>query len=152
MKRILIVSDSHGYDSTLSTIFWHAESIGKLDGVLHLGDGYRDMQPYLGMYPHVLQVGGNCDFLIDEREHFVTCFGVPMLMTHGHFDHVKYGYDDLADRAKAMGAKIALFGHTHQGFFGEHHGILMMNPGAACDGHFGMLTVSDKGEIHGQLY
>ncbi len=86
--RLLILSDSHGYAGELSSVLMKAESMGALDGVIHLGDGYRDLEPYMAYLPPVRRVAGNCDFVYDERELFTRQFGAPLLLSHWHAYHV----------------------------------------------------------------
>lgn len=56
--------------------------------------------------------------------------GHTLFATHGHRYDVYYGTQGLADRAKAMGADIALYGHTHISAAEDRNGILILNPGS----------------------
>ena len=42
--RVIVLSDSHGSVGRLSTILTVAEQGGPIDAILHLGDGYWDLQ------------------------------------------------------------------------------------------------------------
>ena len=148
--RILVLSDSHGFTSRLGTVLMKAESTGKFDYVVHLGDGNMDMKPYEASLPPLYATPGNCDW--DRGTVFTPAFdGVTVLMTHGHAFSVKSGLYELKAAAIRAEAKAALFGHTHRSFLREEDGVLLMNPGAAMDGHFAVLTI-EKGAIRGELF
>ena len=152
--RLLILSDSHGFTQTLSSILMHAESMGPLNGVIHLGDGRRDLDAFSAHLPPVFQVGGNCDFLGDAsaREQLVACFGAPLFITHGHLYQVKQSLLPLAARARELGAKAALFGHTHEPCNQDAGGLLLLNPGAACEGRFSILSIDDNGALYARMF
>lgn len=149
--RLLILSDSHGYTGELSNILMKAESMGALDGVIHLGDGYHDLEPYLEHLPPVLRVSGNCDFAWAEKVEFTRQFGAPLLLSHGHLYHVKAGYAEYAAYARSLKARAALFGHTHEPYLLDQDGLLLLNPGAAANGRFAILTIDQKG-VRATLY
>lgn len=104
------------------------------DYVIHLGDGQRDVDVLRRECPQlpVAQVCGNCDFAWDQLpEQLVNEYGgVRMLLCHGHRYRVKYDLLSLRYAACECGAKIALFGHTHQPLLEESDGIWLMNPGS----------------------
>lgn len=56
--------------------------------------------------------------------------GHTLFATHGHRYDVYYGTQELAVRAKALGADIALYGHTHISTAEDRNGILILNPGS----------------------
>ena len=56
-------------------------------------------------------------------------------ITHGHLYGVKYGrLDSLVYAAMEQGAKIAMFGHTHEADIEEMGGVKIINPGTAGSG------------------
>ena len=56
-------------------------------------------------------------------------------ITHGHLYNVKYGMlDSLVYAAQEQGAKIAMFGHTHEADYEEMGGVKLINPGTAGAG------------------
>ena len=69
--------------------------------------------------------------------------GVRLFLTHGHLFGVKSGMSRLKLEADRVGADIALFGHTHRPFLEEDGGVWYMNPGAARDGHYGVIEMKD---------
>ena len=149
-KRILVLSDSHGYP--LNNLLMKAESLGRIDAVFHLGDGYRDMDGFLTEFPLLFRVGGNCDFFGGEREELVPLFGKRFFLTHGHAYHVKSTLSLLKSRACEAEADCVLFGHTHTPHNEYDAGRLYLNPGAACDGRFSILRVEKNGDLYAELY
>lgn len=149
-KRILVLSDSHGYP--LNNLLMKAESLGQIDAVFHLGDGYRDMDGFLTEFPLLFRVGGNCDFFGGEKEELVPLFGKRFFLTHGHAYHVKSTLSLLKSRACEAEADCVLFGHTHEPHNEYDAGRLYLNPGAACDGRFSILRVEKNGDLYAELY
>lgn len=128
--KILIFSDSHGYADHMC----RAVEEETPDYVIHLGDGQRDVDRLREAYPRlpIAQVCGNCDYgadLLPDR--LVNDYGgVRMLLCHGHQYHVKSSLLRLNYAARECGAKIALFGHTHQPHLEQLDEIWLMNPGS----------------------
>ena len=149
-KRILVLSDSHGYP--LNTLLMKAESLGKIDAVFHLGDGFRDMDGFLAEFPFVFRVAGNCDFTGGERECLVPLFGKRFFLSHGHAYRVKSTMQLLKARAYETEADCVLFGHTHEPYNEYDSGRLYLNPGAACDGRFSILRVEPNGDLYAEMY
>ena len=150
IKRILILSDSHGY--SLENLLMKAESMGKIDAVFHAGDGCRDLSRYESVLPTIYQVGGNCDFFSVPNELTFDLFGKRFLLCHGHRYSVKSTLSLLEDRAMEVKADCAVFGHTHEVYNRIRHGILFLNPGAACDRQFMILQVYDDGSLYARVY
>lgn len=129
--KMLVISDSHGAVSrfnflyNLTTTFTH---------VLYLGDGWRDAEDLKYAFPtQFAAVRGNCDPDCPWGEDYTFQAGNHrVFMTHGHRYGVKYGLDTLAAAARAQGADIALYGHTHRADIRYVEGVLCINPG-----HFG---------------
>ncbi len=143
--RILVFSDSHGATYKLRTaISNHPEA----DMIIHLGDGERDIslldEEIAGR--KTVQVCGNCDLysMLPDNE-FITVAGKKILCTHGHSELVKYGSGVLIDKARKMGAHIALYGHTHQSVTTYVDGLHVMNPGAMLNGEYGAIDITPGG-------
>ena len=150
-KRILVLSDSHGYP--LGNLLMKAEALGRIDAVFHLGDGLRDMDGYEAEFPFLFRVRGNCDFSPGgEREWLVPLFGRRFYLCHGHAFHVKSTLALLKARAAETEADCALFGHTHEPYNEYDGGRLYLNPGAACDGRFSILRVEKNGDLYAEMY
>lgn len=150
IKRILVLSDSHGY--SLEKLLMKAESMSSIDAVLHAGDGCRDLSRYEAELPHIYQVGGNCDFFPAPTELTFDLFGKRFLLCHGHRYSVKNTLTLLEDRAREVKADCVIFGHTHEVYNEIRHGILFLNPGAACDRRFMILQLFDDGSLYARVY
>ena len=146
MKKILILSDSHGNTrGVLRAAARHPDA----SAVYFLGDGLRDADALEEEYPRlrVYRVRGNCDFAsFDPVEGVSVEDGVVIFYTHGHLYGVKSGLGELAAAAKSRGADVALFGHTHDDCCETFDGLTLFNPGSAGvrSSMCGVLTV-DKG-------
>ena len=149
-KRILILSDSHGY--SLENLLMKAESMGPLDAVFHAGDGCRDLRRYEASLPQIYQVIGNCDFFPAAGELTFDLFGKRFLLCHGHRYSVKSTMSLLEDRAREVKADCVVFGHTHEVYNEERGGILYLNPGAACERRFMILQLLDDGSLYARIY
>ena len=135
MIKIGIFSDSHNDIKSLSELL---NRMGKLDAICFLGDVASDGEwiekqiQDTEKRPVFWAVRGNNDItshLPDELTFQVA--GKRIFMTHGHLYGVRYGVDELAEKAVAIRADIALYGHTHEAYCGYEHGVLIINPGAA---------------------
>jgi uncharacterized protein len=132
--RLLVVSDSHHDIRFLARAL--KRFAGKVDLVVHLGDGVEDLwtaAEAVGLrLSRTESVRGNGDDgdpglwprrLIGSAER-------PILMLHGHSDGAGDGTGRIVDAALASGAKLVLFGHTHKIFMEEYRGLLALNPGS----------------------
>ena len=123
MTKLLVLSDSHGGRTAIERVLMKESK--NIDALIFLGDGLRDLELALTLYPKLraYSVAGNCDYGALEPTDGLAAFdGVVIFYTHGHMYGVKYDLDTLADAASARGAEVALFGHTHGGqisFFGK---------------------------------
>ena len=144
--KILVLSDSHGNTrAVLRAVERHPDAAA----VFFLGDGSRDADALEEKHSRlpVYRVRGNCDFAsFDPVEGLAPLGGVVFFYTHGHAYSVKSGVDELAAAAKARGADVALFGHTHEALCEMRDGVALFNPGTLCGtrGSFGVVTVQDK--------
>jgi phosphoesterase, MJ0936 family len=130
--RIGVVSDSHHRFLHVAAM---RERCGQLDWLLHAGDHLADAARIagdLGVDPaHVRAVAGNCDFpLTEPDELLLELEQVRLLLVHGHRHGVKSGPQRLLYRARELGVRVAIFGHTHIPFLEEAHGVLLLNPGS----------------------
>lgn len=147
--KILVLSDSH---SALSFMRRCIDAV-KPDTVIHLGDYYDDGAAIGEEYPQITmhQVPGNCDryrYSTTEPEILVRKIcGVNFYITHGHRHNVKMYTGLLVRDARAAGADIALYGHTHEA---ERHqepdGLWVLNPGSCgyYGGSAGLVEIVNK--------
>ena len=130
MKRLVIVSDSHGNAKGLEKLL---PVIEENHYFVHLGDGIADLVVVLERAEKkTVFCRGNCDFFarVDE-EGVLEIEDVKILYCHGHKYGVKTGLGKLAQEAKNRGCKIALYGHTHIAQITEIDGVTLINPGSS---------------------
>lgn len=143
--RILVFSDSHGITGFMRTaLFDHP----KADAVIFLGDGERDFNALGDILAdkRTVKVCGNCDYSSSlPINELVTLGGVKIFCSHGAAEHVKYGDDELAAKASGLGARIALYGHTHRAVTDYRDGLYIMNPGSAATGDYGIIDIVPGG-------
>ncbi len=150
MKRILILSDSHGDTNRCMNIINKYEN--QLDAIIHAGDCVRDAEDLSFIYPDIPihYVRGNNDiFTTAPGDLIVDISGVRVFITHGHDYRVKYElrYTTLAKRAQAVGAKLCVFGHTHiphTDFSGE---MTILNPGSVRFGGTYAIAEIENGKV-----
>lgn len=146
--RIVVTSDSHGRQGNLFEIF--ERHLNNADLFINLGDGENDVDSFLMLHPNIKleRVAGNCDFYSTYPScKTINAAGKKIFFTHGHPFGVKHGYDEIKAHAKEIGADICLFGHTHTPYAEYENGIYFMNPGAVCDGVYGIIDITDNGTI-----
>ena len=127
--RILIVSDTHGSLRNFDIVI---EREKEIDMLLHLGDVEGDnvyMEAVMNCPVHI--VGGNNDYfsgLPGEIELRIGKYKV--FMTHGHGYYVSMDTRRLKQAARARGADIAMYGHTHRPDIDLEDGVKVINPGS----------------------
>lgn len=140
--KIIVCSDSHGNTDFLET----AIKAEKPDRILHLGDCVQDALKLQQLFPElpVHYVSGNCDHYVSApTEEIIMLDGVRIFMTHGHRFQVKYMYLRAVYAALEENAQLLLFGHTHRAEIFEEKGLWAMNPGAARNGSYGIIEISN---------
>ena len=93
MKRVLVLSDSHGNVGNMIRAVKREEP----DMILHLGDCVVDADALRREFPHITMVNvpGNCDFSRGDTERLIDIDGYKVLMCHGHTYGVKMSYMHL---------------------------------------------------------
>lgn len=141
--KVLVFSDSHGSVDPMC----QAVELHRPDVVLHLGDTARDAEDLQRYFPalDIRAVRGNCDgWGTDAPETMqFKLDGVSVFMTHGHRYSVKYTLDSLANAVHFSGAKLGLFGHTHQSEYKKMGDAVLFNPGSVGMGRrtYGLIEV-----------
>lgn len=158
---ILVFSDSHGHGERIEEVL-RRPGVSP-SAVFFLGDGLRDLAWIDLRGVPLYRVSGNCDlFSADgvKDELFVELGGVKIFASHGHRYSVKSGHEAFVARAAALGADVALFGHTHIPMTRTYRAdevvcgaeikkqLHVMNPGSigASDASFGNVSVH-KGSV-----
>lgn len=150
MKKIVVLSDTHGNKSAIRKI---ENIIYEADLVIHLGDGVFDMLPYsASLGDKLISVDGNCDGnALGVSEKIIEAENRRILATHGHLYAVKRGTDAIKEYAKKIGCDIILYGHTHKAEIREEDGLLIVNPGTlsrtALRPSFCYLVVNGKNAV-----
>lgn len=151
MTKLVILSDSHNTPEAVRRVFAAEKD---MDAAIYLGDGLRDVAKVAPefAYLRVYAVAGNCDFDAMEPQDGLAAFDkVLIYYTHGHMYGVKYDLDTLAEAAKARGADVALYGHTHVAHDEELAGVRLFNPGS-CGRTYGSVQtygvlILDNGRV-----
>lgn len=128
--RILVVSDSHGGVKNLQKAILAQPSA---EVVIHLGDSEIDLGTVSSGFPEkmFLAVRGNCDWGSELPMTGLREFeGVKVFFAHGHTLGVKSGLERAKAEARACGARVLLYGHTHNAVTDYEDGLYIMNPGA----------------------
>ena len=117
---------------------------------IHLGDYVRDAEAIAAYFPSLdlRYVRGNCDAYSrsDAEENLLfNADGVRIFMTHGHRYGVKSGYLRAIYAAREQEADLLLFGHTHYADCFQEGPLWVLNPGAARNGSYGIITLSQDG-------
>ncbi len=129
--RLIVVSDTHKQFSRLHQVA--QRHLNHCDAFVHLGDGLREMDDLLSLYPQlpVLSVRGNCDWARTEPyERIVQLQEHKALFCHGHVYGVKSSLQTLTKHAREQNCTLAFFGHTHQKFSHYENGLYLVNPGS----------------------
>lgn len=127
--RILIVSDTHGWDRNLETLL---EQCGKIDLLIHAGD-VQHSEDYIRALAGcpVYMVAGNNDYfsgLPMEQEFMLGSHKV--FLAHGHHYYVHSGCEYIRKAGRSRGADIIIFGHTHRPFLEQEKNLIILNPGS----------------------
>ena len=131
MKKLLILSDTHGNISALEKL---RDIMAESDYIIHLGDHQKDIKLFKEFDSKIFSVLGNCDG--GGCDEFVEIDGLKIMLTHGDRYGVKSGLLNLYMKAKEQGVNAVFFGHTHQAVIEEKDGITFINPGT-LKGFFG---------------
>lgn len=124
MKKIVIMSDNHGYQNIIEEIK-RLEPDG--DFYVHCGDSEGMENDLRGW----ISVRGNNDWMAKLEDEIVfEVEGLMFLVTHGH----RYGYLNretmMVDDLLRHGCDILLSGHTHVPQCDDIDGFYLINPGS----------------------
>ena len=148
--KAAVFSDTHSNTALM------AEAVRRIrpDVLIHLGDYARDTAVLEREFPEIplYSVRGNCDLVSSAPDTELVPLGpVKAFITHGHLYGVDYGrLDSLVYAAQEQGARIAMFGHTHEALYEEAGGVILLNPGAAGKGRklsWALVEVFDNGGV-----
>ena len=126
-----VLSDTHGEVDRVV----HALASENLDGLIFLGDHYRDglaIMARLGLSGHAVRGNVEPPGVNGALEEMLELQGHRLLLTHGHRYHVKQSLLELYYRAYELDCDWALFGHTHIPTLEQKGHITLFNPGSAA--------------------
>lgn len=129
MSKILIVSDTHGRNGLLKEVINKEKPF---DLLVHCGDAECSEGNLIALADTpVYVVEGNNDYFYDLSRRIEFDYGGRhFFVTHGHYDKVYYGLDNLTYRALECNANFVLFGHTHVPCIKDIDGVTYINPGS----------------------
>ena len=131
MKRVLIISDTHGYHAPLKGIL---ENDGPFDLMIHCGDlegEENSIQNLTGPACACVMVAGNNDFFsMLPRELMLDIEGLRVWITHGHNFYVSMDTNMIKEEARQHDADIVMFGHTHKPLVDTSGPVIAINPGS----------------------
>jgi len=157
MKRVIVMSDSHGDVRGLSDAYELARKTGTVDVAVFLGDGADDFAQVRPEWEKrgtlCYSVAGNNDWHCYDPQDIVFRVGrVSFYACHGHTRYVKYGLERLWFAAREREAQVVLYGHTHRADIAIEYGMYLINPGAICERRsgsaaFAEILVEDNGGV-----
>ncbi|CAD2075323.1 YfcE family phosphodiesterase [Phocicoccus pinnipedialis] len=119
--KVLIVSDNHREKNIIEKL---SKTI-PADYYIHLGDSeFISNDVELKSYLTVL---GNVDFDRTYQRHGQL---ENIFYTHGHMFGIKHDRSTLAEKAQGVGAKYALYGHSHVAKVEKINDVYCINPGS----------------------
>lgn len=153
MKKILVVSDTHGYNEALWEIIKAEEPI---DMVIHCGDIETNPQVLRSRIDCTLHmVAGNNDYDPDmDRVRTFNIGPYKALLTHGHRQHIYSDFTSLYYLGMENQVDIVFFGHIHIPVIRQEGPITLINPGSLTYPRqtgriptYIIMTINDKNEI-----
>lgn len=129
MMKILIVSDTHRQNKNLLRLL---EEIENLDVLIHLGD-IEGSETTISMAAdcRVEMIAGNNDFFSElPGEKMIQLDRFKVMLTHGHRYYIGMGDEMLKAEARAKGADIVMYGHTHRPKLEQTEDLVVLNPGS----------------------
>ena len=153
--KVLVISDTHKRNDNFFRVL---DVVGPIDMLIHCGDiegSEYTITAKAGC--HVEMVAGNNDFFSElpmEREFGIGKYHI--WLTHGHNYYVSMGNEMLKQEARARGADIVFYGHTHRPVIDyEDDDVIAINPGSISyprqDGHmpsYVLMDIDRFGEAH----
>lgn len=126
--KIGVISDTHRNNKLIDKIIPYLK---ECDLIIHAGDNFVDSK-YIHNITKIpmMAVRGNCDFENTEDELEFEIEDKNIFVCHGDKYGVKYGLEQLREKAKNICADIVIFGHTHTPLIKEENNILYINPGS----------------------
>jgi putative phosphoesterase len=142
MKKLLVLSDSHGNPDLVSAI---VRTELPFDTLIFCGDGLADLvRAELPKEFGVCAVRGNVDRIngldgddvaVEEIE------SVRIFVTHGDQSGVRDTTVSIRNEAAKEDCVLIIFGHTHIPYLNAAGNPVVLNPGAVKDGSYATVVV-----------
>ena len=132
MKRIGIMSDTHGYRELIDAVV-EITADEELDMCLHagdFGDDARYLQTLIDIPVYAVRGNTDCEQPLEPREQLIPLEDTYIYMTHGHEVSYYNRVQELLYLGRAMGARLVVAGHTHHHRQVEQDGCTFENPGS----------------------
>lgn len=152
--KILVVSDSHGFEGNLRKTI---DRVAPIDMLIHLGDfesGEERIKKMVSCEIHMVPGNNDCAPHLD-KDKVINIAGHRIFLTHGHKYGVYYGLYGLYDKAKDNNCDVVLYGHTHIPKINYMDDIAFINPGSISlprqnytQPTFLIIEIDKKNEIH----
>ncbi|MGC8765911.1 MAG: YfcE family phosphodiesterase [Brevinematia bacterium] len=155
MKRILVLSDSHGRKYLIREAI--EKNKDNIDMIFHLGDFSQDMMdiaPSQNIDTFVIK--GNMDPFIPKNDGFayeemkIDVEGIKIWAIHGHQYEAHFSNEKLYKKATEEKINLVLYGHTHKSEFLKKGEVYIFNPGALKERSYGIIKI-DKNEVEAEI-
>ena len=127
MPKILILSDSHGWNQEVSEI--KARHQDQVDAMIHCGDSELEYDSEALAGFEKVQGNMDMDFRFPEENDFEVG-KLHFFVTHGHLLQIKSTLMHASYRAEELHANVICFGHSHVAGAEKVNDQLFINPGS----------------------
>lgn len=127
--KILIVSDTHGFDGNMWKAIHREEPF---DMFVHCGDIEHmptELKEYLDCPVYVVKGNNDYRLRLPEVERFEIA-GLRVILTHGHHMNIYRNQDAMFYYGMENGADIVMFGHIHVPLVAVRDKVTIVNPGS----------------------
>ncbi len=149
MKKILILSDSHGKNDIMEKVIKKESP----DIIIHCGDHCMNDQNYLdNTFDYYVKGNNDC---IGNNQVITKINNTSFLIVHG--DEYNVYSNDLTNMVKYatdLGVNVVLYGHSHIEDYNKINDIILINPGSITyprnqngKKSYAIIHVDDKGVI-----
>lgn len=121
MKKILVVSDTHGDNSKLEKLL-----LKYPDCYMYIHAG--DSQTYESQIYPFITVKGNNDYYIDKLYRVIRLDGHGIYLTHGHKNYLSD--EVISGCCRNNSCDIFIHGHIHKPYYKKYDGVHILCPGS----------------------
>lgn len=127
--KIMIVSDTHGYDGNM----WRAiHTEEPVDMFIHCGDiehSPAELKEYFDCPVYIVRGNNDYNLRLPDVERFDIA-GHKAILTHGHRFNIYRNQDAMFYYGMENQADIVIFGHIHAPVIATNNNITILNPGS----------------------